>query len=298
MKIASLLICFLIASISCKSKEEWKSRSIYQLLTDRFARTSDTGGCNYSTYCGGNYRGIINKLDYIKGMGFDAIWISPPLKNKEGSYHGYHNIDLDSINEHFGTEQELKDLIQACHDKDIWVILDAVPNHMAGDLDIKNFIPFNLAAHYHTLTDKDCEGHWDEQYYKENCRIWGMPDLNQENPAVNTTLINWLKNTLNKYDFDGVRYADVPNVPKWFWGNFTVAANTYTLGIVGVESADEDDVNFMVDYQNYMDGIGNYPLFYKIRENFCSDNSKKGSMIELNKFIQNLQTHFLEPQYM
>ena len=296
-------ILFFLNYVFCAShsKEEWKSRSIYQILTDRFALTNDNDKIQCSAlnvYCGGTFQGIKKHLDYIKGMGFDAIWISPPLKNKEGSFHGYHNIDINSINEHFGTEQELKDLIQACHDKDIWVILDAVPNHMAGDVSISSLKPFNLNDHYHTLTNKDCEGHWDEQYYKENCRIYGMPDLNQENPVVNTTLINWLKNTLNKYDFDGVRYADVPNVPKWFWGNFTVAANTYTLGIVGVESADEDDVNFMVDYQNYMDGIGNYPLFYKIRENFCSDNSKKGSMIELNKFIQNLQTHFLEPQYM
>ena len=63
-------------------------------------------------------------------MGFNAIWISPPLKNKEGSYHGYHNIDLYSINENFGTESDLKNLIKECHKKDIWIILDAVPNHI------------------------------------------------------------------------------------------------------------------------------------------------------------------------
>ena len=95
-------ILFLSTYISSKSREEWKSRSIYQILTDRFARTSDTGNCNYSQYCGENYQGIINKLDYIKGMGFDAIWISPIVENTEGSYHEYHLTNVYNLNYHFG----------------------------------------------------------------------------------------------------------------------------------------------------------------------------------------------------
>ena len=99
-----LALLLLSSEILCKSKEEWKSRSIYQILTDRFARSSDTGSCNLSAYCGGNYKGLIEHLDYIKGMGFDAIWISPIIENTEGSYHGYHLTNLYKLNEHFGTE--------------------------------------------------------------------------------------------------------------------------------------------------------------------------------------------------
>ena len=276
------------------TKEEWKSRTIYQILTDRFASTDDgiTTCSDLSKYCGGTFKGIIQHLDYIKGMGFDAIWISPPLKNKEGSFHGYHNIDIYSINEHFGTKDDLKKLITECHKKDIWVILDAVPNHMSGDLDISTFTPFNKPEHYHTLTDEDCDGHWDEQSYKENCRIYGMPDLNQENDYVKNELISWLKSMLNDYGFDGIRYADVPNVPKWFWGNFTEAANTYTLGIVGVDTGSEDDVKYIADYQSYMDGVGNYPLFYTLRSALCSD-----GMLSLDNFIQNYQKLYQAPQY-
>ena len=66
MKAFTFLLCLLLVSyINSKSKEEWKSRSIYQILTDRFARTSDTGSCNLSQYCGGNYQGVIKHLDYI-----------------------------------------------------------------------------------------------------------------------------------------------------------------------------------------------------------------------------------------
>lgn len=56
---------------------EWRSRSIYQIVTDRFARTdgSTTAACNTGdrVYCGGTYQGIINQLDYIQGMGFTAV---------------------------------------------------------------------------------------------------------------------------------------------------------------------------------------------------------------------------------
>ena len=260
------LIYLLVLSFSfCAhhTKEEWKSRSIYQLLTDRFASTDDNiKDCtNLGNYCGGTFKGIMQHLDYIAGMGFDAIWISPPLKNKEGSYHGYHNIDIYNINEHFGTKDELKQLIDECHKRDIWVILDAVPNHMAGDLDISTFIPFNKDSHYHTLTETDCNGHWNEQYYKENCRIWNMPDLAQEKEEVETVLLDWLKSMLSDYGFDGIRYADVPNVPQSFWGKFTEAAQTYTLGIVGVDTGSNQDLRV------------------------------------LDNFIQNLQTIYTAPQY-
>ena len=293
----SVFIYLIILSLSLcahHTKEEWRSRTIYQLLTDRFASTDDKiKDCLYlNNYCGGTFKGIIQHLDYIAGMGFDAIWISPPLKNKEGSFHGYHNIDLYSINEHFGTKDELKQLIDECHKKDIWVILDAVPNHMSGDLPISSFIPFNLQEHYHTYTDAMCDGHWEEQIYKENCRIWGMPDLNQENSYVKETLKSWLKSMINDYGFDGVRYADVPNVPKWFWGEFTEAAQTYTLGIVGVNQGTENDVKYIADYQDYMDGVGDYPLFYNLRSALCNQD-----MRSLDSYIQNYETLYKAPQY-
>jgi alpha-amylase len=63
----------------------WKSRSIYFALTDRIARSADDAGggsCgNLGDYCGGTFRGLQAKLDYIQGMGFDAIWITPVVES-------------------------------------------------------------------------------------------------------------------------------------------------------------------------------------------------------------------------
>lgn len=106
MKISVLIVVFLVIGVSVgKTAEEWKSRTIYQLLTDRFARgdgRQDTCG-NLGYYCGGNYRGIINNLDYIQGMGFDAIWISPIIDNYNGGYHGYWGRNIYGLNENFGS---------------------------------------------------------------------------------------------------------------------------------------------------------------------------------------------------
>jgi len=74
--------------VSALSAAEWRKQSIYQVVTDRFARTdlSTTAQCNTAdqVYCGGTWRGLISKLDYIKGMGFTAVWISPIVKQIDG----------------------------------------------------------------------------------------------------------------------------------------------------------------------------------------------------------------------
>lgn len=81
IKISTYIFVFAICVIVCRTgtPDQWKSRTIYQLLTDRFARSdgAKTQCSNLGNYCGGGYKGIINNLDYIQGMGFDAIWISP-----------------------------------------------------------------------------------------------------------------------------------------------------------------------------------------------------------------------------
>lgn len=100
--------------------------SLFQLLTDRFAKdTDDSNSCNdLTTYCGGTYKGIIKKLNYIQGLGANAIWISPIPLQTDGGYHGYWQQDITQLNPNFGTVQDLKDLVQACHSRDIWVMLD------------------------------------------------------------------------------------------------------------------------------------------------------------------------------
>ena len=76
----SLVFLTLISTVQtvfAATADQWRGRSIYEVVTDRFARTdgSTTVACNTADrkFCGGTWRGIINKLDYIQGMGFDAV---------------------------------------------------------------------------------------------------------------------------------------------------------------------------------------------------------------------------------
>ena len=111
-----------------------------------------TPSCSLSanTYCGGNFLGIQNNLDYIQGLGANAIWISPIVKNYDNGFHGYWAQDLYTINPNFGTEQDLVNLVTACHRRDIWVMVDVVANHMGGSgTDYSSVVPFNSADHYH-----------------------------------------------------------------------------------------------------------------------------------------------------
>ncbi len=164
-----LIYILLCISTSSRTKEEWKTRVIYQLLTDRFAKSDgDTSDCDIRKYCGGTFRGIINNLDYITGMGFNAIWISPIFENTNDSYHGYHMTNLYKINPRFGTEDEFIQLIQACHQRDVWVMVDVVANHIGPvGLNYENIVPFNNPAHYHDYCDINQDDFLHNQYRVE-----------------------------------------------------------------------------------------------------------------------------------
>ena len=275
-----------------RTKEEWKTRAIYQLMTDRFARRNDdnTTGCNFKEYCGGDHVGLKNHLDYIKNMGFDAIWISPIVKNSEGSYHAYHTVDFYDINEHFGTKDELLDLIDTCHEKGIWVMLDVVANHVAPiGFDYRSINPFNSPEHYHdscVITD------WTNQKMVENCRLLDLPDLKHENDFVTDELLRWIKWIINEYKIDGIRVDTVPEVPKWFWKKFQKASGVYQIGEVF-----NGNVNYVAGYQECLDATFNYPLSFTIKDAFGSHpGDKDHSMLDLKNYWENSRGTYIEPE--
>ena len=285
MRAITFLLFFLLSTyITSKTKDEWKTRSIYQILTDRFARTSSTGSCTLSQYCGGNYQGIINHLDYIQGMGFNAIWISPIVENYAGSYHGYHLTNLYNFNTNFGTEDDFKNLITQCHNRDIWVMVDVVANHVGPvGTDYSQVYPFNSADHYHDYCDIT---DWTNQWQIENCRLSGLPDLKQENDWVTQTLLDWISNLISTYNIDGIRIDTIMEVPQWFWDKFRSSAGVFQIG-----EAFNGDINYVADYQNHLDSVFNYPLYYTIQSSFC------GSFTNLEGYWFNSRPIYPAPQY-
>lgn len=161
-----LILSLLLVSTFAHTAEEWQSRTIYQLLTDCFARNNgDTNPCyDLSNYCGGGFVGITNNLDYIQNMGFDAIWISPIILNTPTCYHGYCAQDFFQINPHFGTEQEFINLVNALHSRSMWLMADVVTNHVGpigANLEQVNIInPFNQSQYYHPFYSIDWNNQW------------------------------------------------------------------------------------------------------------------------------------------
>eukprot|EP01087_Luapelamoeba_hula_P014243 TRINITY_DN4146_c0_g1_i1.p1 TRINITY_DN4146_c0_g1~~TRINITY_DN4146_c0_g1_i1.p1 ORF type:complete len:469 (+),score=44.45 TRINITY_DN4146_c0_g1_i1:66-1472(+) len=288
-----LLICFIAVAVVIEvshaaTPAQWQSRTIYQLLTDRFAKSTDTtAGCpNLSDYCGGTFQGIINHLDYIQGMGFDAIWISPIPTNTPGGYHGYWLENLNQINPHFGSANDLKNLVQACHQRGMYVMLDLVMNHV-GPVSASSITPFNQNSYYHDCNGCDgCDiSNYDcFQTNVQHCRLAGLPDLNQTVPYVRQTLISWAKNAIQTFGFDGLRLDTVPEVEPSFWSDFQNAVGVYTVGEVW------SSVDCCVAYQKQsISATLSYPMWSTMRDVFQQGQSMYNlqNMVNQYKAFQN-----------
>ena len=144
MRLVLLLIVFALvaaAAAETEAQASWQGRSIYFVVTDRFARNKgkDQSPCGGRPWCGGTFNGIVDKLEYIQGMGFDAIWITPVVKqvpwldhyNGTG-YHGYWAANFSEIDPHLGTANELKRLSYALHSRGMLLMVDVVANHVVG----------------------------------------------------------------------------------------------------------------------------------------------------------------------
>eukprot|EP00286_Rhodomonas_abbreviata_P021325 CAMPEP_0181310466 /NCGR_PEP_ID=MMETSP1101-20121128/12600_1 /TAXON_ID=46948 /ORGANISM="Rhodomonas abbreviata, Strain Caron Lab Isolate" /LENGTH=489 /DNA_ID=CAMNT_0023417095 /DNA_START=133 /DNA_END=1599 /DNA_ORIENTATION=+ len=269
----ALLLLSLLSCSSARSSSEWAKRSIYQVVTDRFA-TSDLSSpaCDTAAgkYCGGTFQGLQGKLDYVKGMGFNAIWISPVVENTDNGYHGYWAKNIFSINSHFGTAAELKSLVKACHDADIWVMVDVVANHVgpqspgAATNDFSSYMPFNSPDHFHSFCEIS-QNDWDtmNQYDIEHCRLANLPDLNQDNDFVRTTLKKWIQNLVEEFGFDGIRIDTVAEVDKQFWAEFAEAAGVFATGEVL-----NGDPTYTYAYADSVGSVLDYPLFFPLRDAF------------------------------
>lgn len=136
----------------------WQDQTIYFILTDRFFNgdTSndkspnlvDKDGNPYdesivlpgqpaSGYNGGDIEGVRQKLQYIKDLGFTAIWLTPPVKCQvaESNYHGFHGYwasDFTKVDPHMGTMEQYQQFVKEAHDMGLYVIQDIVVNH-CGD---------------------------------------------------------------------------------------------------------------------------------------------------------------------
>lgn len=95
------------------------------------------------------------------------------------------------------------------------------------------------------------------------CRLANLPDLNQSNSYVRSTLVQWVQSIIQKYGLDGIRIDTVPEVHMDFWVEYTKAAGVYSVGEVF-----NGDPHYVSGYQGSVDATLNYPMYYVLLKVF------------------------------
>ena len=234
------------------SNRFWQAQNIYQVIADRFydgdpSNNNADGNFNpagrHSVH-GGDFRGLEQKLDYIKALGATAIWISPIVENASGQFHGYAGRDFYQVDPHWGSLADLQHLVQAAHARGLLVIDDIVCNH-GGDLVYSTnagFPAFKTPPDGYTLAYRSARqyaapfntngvnpdltnlfhnnGNIPDYNVPEHYQLGelsGLDDFRTESPYVRSNMVAIYEYWIQAAGFDGYRIDTVKHVDQGFW---------------------------------------------------------------------------------
>ena len=260
-------------------------------------------------YHGGDLQGIINHLPYLKNLGVTAIWLTPwydnvnhldTIEQKEGGpttgFHGYGAIDFYGVEEHFGTLQKLRELVDEAHRQGIKVIQDEVANHTGP---------------YHPWVDDSPTPTWyngtRDSHLKNVFQTWALHDPRPEPQIKRETMEGWfldflpdlnqtdeetaryeIQNTLwwiGMTGLDGIREDTWQYVPNSFWRDWMAAIKREypSFRVFGeVKDGDVVHTSFFQGGRTRFDGVDtgldsllDFPLFYAARHAFAEGQDLK-----------------------
>ncbi len=261
------------------SPSDWRDQVIYFLLIDRFDNNQD-GIPPYDpetapkgrdpnegrVFQGGNLKGVMRRLDYIKGLGCNAIWLSPVFKNRQelpDTYHGYGIQDFLQVDRRFGTNEDLRALVKRAHEMGIYVILDIVLNHTGDNWAYPGDYPYYYwkdapgpfdfgfwreidpapglqqddAVWPVELQHPDCYKrrgqirHWDDRDEAINGDFFSLKELDIRKRVVLDTLIKIYKYWISYADIDGFRLDTVKHMEDSSTAIFCNAVREYAKRI-------------------------------------------------------------------
>lgn len=202
---------------------DWDESVIYFMLTDRFynGNTENDGeDCDPSDpgkYHGGDFAGVTEKLDYLKELGINTIWITPIVQNiSEGQptgeedvsemygYHGYWAEDFTKLDSHLGTEEEFQTLVDEAHARGIKIMVDAVLNH-AG-YGTEEIFGDMIRGEEETVSGSE-----------KKASIYGLPDFLTEKEEVRSQLIDWQTYWVEEFGIDCFRLDTLKHVDDETW---------------------------------------------------------------------------------
>ena len=212
---------------------DWRDSVIYFVFVDRFNNGNKgndklTGVEAAADWYGGDWAGVTAKIEegYFNELGVNTLWLTVPMDNTNdkgigtdghfySAYHGYWPNDLDKPEEHFGTLQELKDLVASAHAHDLKVILDYAMNHVHSSAAVYAehkdwFWPNENGQGGDCVCGMGCS--WEDAVQNKRCWFTDyLPDFNFENAAARKfsvdNAIKWIQDTgVDGFRLDAVKH--------------------------------------------------------------------------------------------
>jgi glycosidase len=258
---------------------EWRDQVLYFVMTDRFANgdpanddqhAGEFDPADRAKYNGGDLRGVVQQLDYIRGLGATGVWVTPPVLNrwwderaKHGGYHGYWAKDFSRLDPHYGVLADYQDLSRQLHRRGMVLVQDIVLNHTADYFRYEGaWDPADPAKHFvrekdsagdkgptqppfdeNDATDarqrKDAVYHWtpDVVDYRDpkqvtDYQMAGLDDLNSENPLVRRALRRSYDQWIEQVGVDGFRIDTAFYVPRDALADFLYSEDGQAPGVM------------------------------------------------------------------
>ncbi|MBM4364702.1 MAG: hypothetical protein FJ102_00695 [Deltaproteobacteria bacterium] len=268
-------------------ERDWESGLLYFVFVDRFfdgdAALNESEGADVD-YQGGDWAGVVAKLDYLDDLGVTALWLTAPQDNAEGpwdgqcnaSYAGYHGYwpSGDDPEEHFGSADDLRLLVDEAHARGMRVMVDWVANHVHETHDWYTTRPewFNDRFICEEDDDGDGELNWDQR--TETCWFAEyLPDIDytQDDPLVRS--VDAAIDFARDYDLDGYRIDAVKHMPMSVVVNSQarIAREIEHSGVGGTEDFRTigetfDGYTKIAEYigDGKLDAQFDFPLYYSI----------------------------------
>lgn len=216
---------------------DWRDSVIYFVFVDRFENGNKgndklIGVEAAADWYGGDWAGVQAKVEegYFNELGVNTLWLTVPMDNTDekgigtdghfySAYHGYWPTNLDQTEEHFGTLQELKDLVTAAHEHDLKVILDYAMNHVHEASPVYSehkdwFWPNDNGQGGDCVCGSGCS--WDDAVQARRCWFTDyLPDFNFENADARKysidNAVQWIKDTgIDGFRLDAVKHIADP----------------------------------------------------------------------------------------
>ena len=182
---------------------------------------------------GGDIAGITERLDYIRDMGFTAIWLNPILENAmpEASYHGYAMTDLYKVDPRYGSNDQYVAMADKMRSMGMGLVMDMIANHIGSghwwmdDLPTADWLNLPetraITSHARTTNQDPYASEFDKRAFADGWFVSAMPDLNQQNPLLADYLIQnsiWWTEYLG---LAGIRMDTHPYPDKHYMGEWS-----------------------------------------------------------------------------